>query len=63
MNSGYPGNNEYPKNYHPVIVTVQSRGGDKQKKEGIAYWSGVRWIGLRDFKIGYGKVIKWTYEK
>lgn len=63
MNSGYPGNGEYPINYRPCHVIVQSRGREKEKRSGVAYWSGFRWMGLREFRIGKGKVIKWTYEE
>lgn len=59
---GYPGNGEYPKTYMPVVVKVQSRGYVKANVDGLAYWSGNRWIGVEGFKIGYGKVIKWRSE-
>lgn len=63
MNSGRPGNGEYPKNYRACTVIVQSRGKDKEKRSGSAYWSGYRWTGLLNFRIGNCKVIKWTYQK
>lgn len=56
---GYPGNGEYPKPYAIVEITTISRGRDKSKRKGFAYWSGFRWMGLKGFTIGYAKVIKW----
>lgn len=63
MNSGRPGNGEYPKTYRECTVIVQSRGKEKEKRSGSAYWSGFRWIGIRKFRVGYRKVIEWTYQK
>lgn len=59
---GHPGNNEYPPAYMTVRVTTLSRGLEKVKRTGQAYWSGRRWIGVRGFLIGYAKVIKWEVQ-
>ena len=59
MKSGYPGNNEYPIPYRHVNVIVMARGKIKAKYDGVAYWSGFRWMGVDGFRIGYGRVIKW----
>lgn len=56
MKSGYPGNNEYPAPYRHVNVIVMVRG---KVNEGVAYWSGFRWMGVFGFRIGHGRVIKW----
>lgn len=57
----YPGNNEYPVSYKPVKIFVISRCKEKKKSEGVAYWSGTRWIcnPANEFRIGYGKVYAW----
>lgn len=59
MKSGYPGNNEYPAPYREVNVIVMARGSAKSKRDGVAYWSGFRWMGVDGFRIGYGRVVKW----
>lgn len=59
IKSGYPGNNEYPVPYRHVNVIVMARGKFKAKYDGVAYWSGFRWMGVDGFRIGCGRVIKW----
>lgn len=56
---GYPGNGEYPKPYVMVEITTQERGKDKPKLKGEGYWTGYRWMGVRGFRIGLYKVVKW----
>lgn len=59
MKFGYPGNNQYHAPYRRVHVIVMTRGVAKAKYDGVAYWSGFRWVGVDGFRIGYGRVIKW----
>ncbi|HCO3755908.1 TPA: hypothetical protein ACNTUM_000650 [Escherichia coli] len=60
--SGYPGNGEFPEENVRVKITVRDRKIPHEKREGIACWSGKKWVCENGFNIGYAQVIKWQLQ-
>lgn len=57
METGYPGNGEFPRTYEWVKVIT------RKKRTGLAYWSGQRWMTNQTWFItekGPDKVVKWS---
>lgn len=59
MNSGYPGNGEFPGLGVNCKITVRSHSQHHEKRTGMATWTGRKWQTMPTFRIGNGKVIKW----
>jgi len=55
----HPGNGQHPETYQRVFVVVRD-SISKEKREGVAYWSGMKWVAVNGFRISPGRVIEWS---